>query len=39
MEEASFTLQGMIIIVQDNKRLYPYGYPFSYVPNICNQFV
>ena len=39
LERAGFTLQGLVVIVQDSKRLYPYGYPSSYVPNICNQFV
>ena len=39
MEQSGFTIQGMIVIVQDNKQLYPYGYPTTYVPNICNQFV
>jgi len=39
LEKTGFTTQGMIIIVQDNKRLYPYGFPTTYVPNICNQFV
>ena len=39
MESAGLTLQGLIVVVQDSKRLYPYGFPTSYVPNICNQFV
>ena len=39
LEKVGMTLQGMVIIVQDSKRLYPYGYPTTYVPNICNQFV
>lgn len=39
LERVGMTLQGMVIIVQDSKRLYPYGYPTTYVPNICNQFV
>ena len=39
LEVAGLTLQGVIVIVQDSKRLYPYGYPTTYVPNICNQFV
>lgn len=30
--------EAMIVIVQDNKRLYPYGYPTAYVPNIVCQF-
>ena len=39
LEKVGMTLQGMVVIVQDSKRLYPYGYPTTYVPNICNQFV
>lgn len=39
LEDVGMTLQGMVVIVQDSKRLYPYGYPTTYVPNICNQFV
>ncbi len=39
LERIGMTWQGMVIIVQDSKRLYPYGYPTTYVPNICNQFV
>lgn len=39
LESVGMTLQGMVIIVQDSKRLYPYGFPTTYVPNICNQFV
>lgn len=38
LEDIGFILHGLIIIVQDNKRLYPYGYPHVFVPNICNQF-
>ena len=39
LEQAGFVQQGLIVLVQDNKRLYPYGFPSTYVPNICNQFV
>ena len=34
-----FVVQGLINLVQDNKHLYPYGYPTTYVPNISNQFI
>lgn len=34
-----FTLQGIGILVQKNKKLYPYGYPFAYVPNIHHQYM
>ncbi|WP_022856221.1 DNA methyltransferase [Thermodesulfobacterium thermophilum] len=39
LEEAGFVLQGVINLVQNNKKLYPYGYPVSFVPNIVNQFI
>jgi len=34
-----FTLQGIGVLVQQNKRLYPYGYPHAYVPNIHHQYL
>ena len=37
--EAGFVLQGISILVQQNKRLYPYGYPYVYVPNIHHQYI
>jgi len=39
LESVGFTLQGLITLVQDNKRLYAYGYPTTFVPNISNQFI
>jgi DNA modification methylase len=39
MKQAGFMIQGLITLVQDNKKLYPYGYPSAYVPNISNQFI
>ena len=36
--EIGFTLQGISILVQRNKKLYPYGYPYAYVPNIHHQY-
>ena len=33
-----FTLQGIGILVQSHKKLYPYGYPYAYVPNIHHQY-
>lgn len=32
-----FTLKGEIIWCQNGVRLRPYGYPFSYVPNIIHH--
>jgi len=32
-------LRGIIILAQNNKRLYPYGYPYSFVQNIHHQYI
>lgn len=32
-------MRGLITLYQRHKRIYPYGYPYSYVPNIHNQFI
>ena len=39
MEMAGFIVQSVVNLVQDNKRLYPYGYPTTLVPNISNQYI
>ena len=39
MTKSGFIIQGLITLIQDNKKLYPYGYPTTYVPNISNQFI
>ncbi|MHA1378442.1 MAG: DNA methyltransferase [Candidatus Helarchaeota archaeon] len=37
LKEIGFKLTGLTVLHQNNKRLYPYGYPFDFVPNIHNQ--
>ncbi len=39
LRRSGFIIQGLIALIQDNKKLYPYGYPTAYVPNISNQFI
>ena len=39
MERNGFVTHGIINLVQDNKKLYPYGYPTTFVPNVSNQFI
>ena len=39
MEIAGFITQSVVNLVQDNKRLYPYGYPTTLVPNVSNQYI
>lgn len=34
-----FTLQGVSILVQRNKKLFPYGYPYAFVSNIHHQYI
>lgn len=34
-----FTLEGITILVQDNKNLYPYGVPFAFISNIHHQYI
>ncbi len=36
-QSCGFTLKGEIIWYQNGIRLRPYGYPFSYVPNIIHH--
>ena len=39
MEAIGFKLSGIAILVQNSKSLYPYGYPYAYVPNIHHQYI
>jgi DNA modification methylase len=34
-----FDLKGIKVLVQNAKKLYPYGYPFCYVENIHHQYI
>lgn len=34
-----FDLQGITILAQNQKRLFPYGYPTTFVPNIHHQYI
>jgi len=38
-EKNNFSLQGVIVLIQNNKKLYPYGYPYAFVPNIHHQYI
>jgi len=39
MEQRGFTLKGITILYQRHKRVFPYGYPVAYVPNIHHQYI
>ena len=37
MEEINFEFVGTVVLLQDNKPLYPFGYPFVYKINHMHQ--
>ncbi|MFH1158274.1 MAG: DNA methyltransferase [Pseudomonadota bacterium] len=37
-EKGSWCLKGIKIMYQKHKRVFPYGYPYSYVPNLHHQY-
>jgi DNA modification methylase len=39
MEGRGFTLKGIKILYQKHKRVFPYGFPYSYVPNLHHQYI
>ena len=39
VDSTSLRLQGITILEQSHKALYPYGYPFAYVPNVHHQYI
>jgi DNA modification methylase len=39
LEERGFILKGVKILYQSHKRIFPYGYPYSYVPNLHHQYI
>ena len=39
VQKVGFSLEGITILVQDNKNLYPYGMPYAFVSNIHHQYI
>ena len=39
LETVGLEIRGLKVLYQRHKKIYPYGYPYSYVPNIHNQFI
>lgn len=37
LEQRGLTLQAMNVLYQRHKRVFPYGYPYAYVPNVHHQ--
>jgi hypothetical protein len=39
VQKVGFSLEGITILVQDSKNLYPYGMPYAFVSNIHHQYI
>ena len=39
LETIGLEMRGLKVLYQRHKRVYPYGYPYSYVPNIHHQYI
>lgn len=39
LEREFYCLKGITILYQKFKRIFPYGYPYAYVPNIHHQYI
>lgn len=39
LESYGLEMRGLKVLYQRHKKVFPYGYPYSYVPNIHNQFI
>ncbi len=39
MESYGMEMRGLKVLYQRHKKVFPYGYPYSYVPNIHNQYI
>ena len=37
LQDLGYEIKGMKVLYQRHKRIFPYGYPYSYVPNIHHQ--
>lgn len=39
LERYGLEMRGLKVLYQRHKKVFPYGYPYSYVPNIHNQYI
>ncbi len=39
LEPYGFSLRGIKVLFQRHKKIFPYGYPYAYVPNIHHQYI
>jgi len=39
LEKIGFAYSGLIVLTQNNKAIFPFGYPYDYVINHVNQYI
>lgn len=39
LEAYGMEMRGLKVLYQRHKKVFPYGYPYAYVPNIHNQYI
>jgi DNA modification methylase len=39
LQEHGLEMRGLKVLYQRHKKVFPYGYPYSYVPNIHHQYI
>ena len=39
LDAVGLEMRGLKVLYQRHKRIFPYGYPYAYVPNIHNQYI
>jgi DNA modification methylase len=39
LESRGFALKGIKVLYQRHKRVFPYGFPYCYVPNLHHQYI
>lgn len=39
LKTTGLELRGLTVLYQKHKKVFPYGYPYAYVPNIHNQYI
>ena len=39
LEQYGLEIRGITVLYQRHKRVFPYGYPAAYVPNIHHQYI
>ena len=39
LENRGLEMRGLKVLYQRHKKIFPYGYPYSYVPNVHHQYI